>query len=483
MMNTQLPILNAVSSSNAGPAPVQAESARAGASFNQILNKEVSNRKSETSSSESNTATAKNNSTATSTSTQPQTNTQNQAKPAEPTHANAQETAKPNENASAVKDTKDSKESKNASSVHKKGEEQAQQDDEQENSNAASAQILALVSNVGQLNNHQNSNGGQGQRQTGEHIQSLNGESKTGKKHSDAIGLVTGAGLGAAAGATLAAGIGSLEAQSKLGGLKAQDEGVGQGKPFSLNDQQEKSLSTKQGLGAAGSSSLSLHGDTEKNLAEGAFGAKAAFSLAQDKDQQANGQHAKAAVDANARVGDANMQPNSLALAPGVQQSMSLNQQGAIAGQPTERLTPAVGSPGWDQAVGQKVVWMASGGLQSASLTLNPPDLGPLQVVLHVHNDQADATFITAQPEVKQALEAAMPKLREMLDASGIQLSQATVNTGLPNQQQGNNRQEFASGRGGASGFGGNSDEGELNVATIPVRPATGGLGIVDTFA
>lgn len=483
-MNTQLPILNAVSSSKPTPAPAQAESARAGTSFNQILSKEVSNRKSETSSSEANTATAKNNATTTA-STQSQTNTQNQAKAAEPANANAQETAKPNENTSAVKDTKDgkdSKESKSASSVHKKGEEQAEQDDEHENSNAASAQMLALVSSAGQLNNHQNANGGQGQRQSGELGQSQNGESKNGKKHGEAIGLVTAASLGASTGATAAAGISGIETQSKLAGIKPQDGGVGEGKQFSLNDQQEKTLLPKQGLGATTPSSLSLHGDTEKNLAEGALAAKAAFSLAQDKDQQASGPHAKAVVDSNARAVDTNMQPNSLALAPGVQQSMSLNQQGAIAGQPTERLTPPVGSPGWDQAVGQKVVWMASGGLQSASLTLNPPDLGPLQVVLHVHNDQADATFITAQPEVKQALEAAMPKLREMLDASGIQLSQATVNTGLPNQQQGNNRQEFASGRSGA-GFGGNSDEGELNVATIPVRTTTGGRGMVDTFA
>ena len=483
-MNTQLPILNAVSASTAAPAPAQAESARAGASFNQILNKEVSNRKSETSSSEANAAAAKNSSPTPSTSTQPQANTENQAKPTEPVHANAQETGRPAENTASVKDTKDGKEAKSTSSAHKKGNEQteqAEQDDEHANSNAASAQILALVSGVGQLNNHQNGTGGQGQRQTNDQLQSLDGDSKNGKKHVAAIGVGAGIGLGAAAGAGAAAGIGTQEAPSKLGGLKAQGEGIGQGKQFSLNDPQEKPLSPK--VGANASSGLDLHAATEKSLAEGAFGTKAAFALAQVKDQQANSQHTTVPVDANPKLGDANLQANSLALAPAVQQSMSLNQQGAIAGQPTERLTPAVGSPGWDQAVGQKVVWMASGGLQSASLTLNPPDLGPLQVVLHVHNDQADATFITAQPEVKQALEAAMPKLREMLDASGIQLSQATVNTGLPNQQQGGNRQDFASGRGAASGLGSKGDEGELNVATIPVRPTTGGLGMVDTFA
>lgn len=481
MMSTQLPFLNAVNPATAIPAPARADSAQAGASFHQILNKEVSNRKSETSSNESNALTAKNNTTAPNSSTQPHTNTEGQAKLSEPAHENTQETAKPNENTATVKD---GKEPKSASAVPKNGKEQTEQDeqdDEHANSTVASAQILALVSNVGQLNTHQNSHGGQGQRQTSDQAASLDGETKKERKHIDTMSLGAGVGLGVGEGLrATAVGIDNLEAQTKISGLT---KAAGQDNQLNLSERQEKSLSSKPRFGDSTSSGLGLNTDIEKNLAEGAFGAKAALALAQDKDHQANGQHIKASVDANNRLGESNVQPNSLVLAPAMQQSMSLNQQGAIAGQPTERLTPAVGSPGWDQAVGQKVVWMASGGLQSASLTLNPPDLGPLQVVLHVHNDQADATFITAQPDVKHALEAAMPKLREMLDASGIQLSQATVNTGLPNQQQGNNRQEFASDHSGTSKFGANSDEGELNVATIRVHPATGGLGMVDTFA
>lgn len=93
----------------------------------------------------------------------------------------------------------------------------------------------------------------------------------------------------------------------------------------------------------------------------------------------------------------------------------------------TDKLTPRVGAPGWDQALSQKIVWMVGGAEQSASISLNPPDLGPLQVVLTVTNDQANATFISAQPEVRLAIEAAMPKLREMMSDAGIQLGQANV--------------------------------------------------------
>lgn len=150
------------------------------------------------------------------------------------------------------------------------------------------------------------------------------------------------------------------------------------------------------------------------------------------------------------------------------------------AGPQSEKLAPPVGSPAWDQALGQKVVWMVAGEQQSASLTLNPPDLGPLQVVLNVSNSQANATFISAQPEVRQALEAAMPKLREMLGEAGIQLGQSSVNAGTPNQQGNFADQHSPSGRhDGRSAGGGDT----ASPAATRVVPAAVRQGLVDTFA
>jgi len=93
------------------------------------------------------------------------------------------------------------------------------------------------------------------------------------------------------------------------------------------------------------------------------------------------------------------------------------------------------GKTGWDQAISQKVVWMVGAGEQSATLTLNPPDLGPLQVVIHVHNDQANTTFISDNPEVRQALEDGMSNLRDKMNASGIQLGQVNVSSGEQSKQ------------------------------------------------
>lgn len=178
-----------------------------------------------------------------------------------------------------------------------------------------------------------------------------------------------------------------------------------------------------------------------------------------------------------AKIQDIPLGTAPAALSPLQQASLKIAQ--AAAGQPTEKLTPSVGTAAWDQALGQKIVWMAGGAQQSASLTLNPPDLGPLQVVLHVSNDQANATFISAQPEVRQALEAALPKLREMMGDAGIQLGQSTVSAGTPNQHDasGGSSQHASPGLRETDG----TIDSAIQAGRSQIRMT--GLGMVDTFA
>ena len=122
---------------------------------------------------------------------------------------------------------------------------------------------------------------------------------------------------------------------------------------------------------------------------------------------------------------------------------------------------------------------MVNGEQQSASLTLNPPDLGPLQVELKVANSQATANFTAAQPEVRQALEAAMPKLREMLGEAGIQLGQASVSAGTPDNQQGGFEQPQQTSRNA-----GVMDNGTDTPAQIVrSQSISAGQSLVDTFA
>lgn len=149
---------------------------------------------------------------------------------------------------------------------------------------------------------------------------------------------------------------------------------------------------------------------------------------------------------------------------------------------PADRLSARVGTPAWDNQVGQKVIWMVGGEEQSATLELNPPDLGPVQVVLNVSNEMASVTFSAQQLEVRQALENSLPRLREMMNESGIALGNATVNAGSDGSQQQNQQGSSRPGSGGNGGGAG----GDSAVADTAPRQRTsilGGAGAVDTFA
>lgn len=226
---------------------------------------------------------------------------------------------------------------------------------------------------------------------------------------------------------------------------------------------------------------------TERAAKPGAAAASATDFGAAVK--QAAGEHRQASAETFAEVHAAQIKGIALQAddnAPAVALNAApthLQQAGfeltQAAGQ-AERLTPRVGTPAWDQALGQKVVWMVAGTQQSASLTLNPPDLGPLQVVLNVHNGHADASFYAAQPEVRQALEAALPKLRDMMSDSGIQLGQTSVSAGTPDQfNQAAQQQAHAASRQSGQSSASTSADTTTVVRTQILRS---GQGLVDTF-
>lgn len=137
------------------------------------------------------------------------------------------------------------------------------------------------------------------------------------------------------------------------------------------------------------------------------------------------------------------------------------------------------GKTGWDQAISQKVIWMVGAGEQTASLTLNPPDLGPLKVVIRVHNDQADTTFISDNDEVRKALESGLSNLRDKMSDSGIQLGQTNVSTSSQSQQ---NFQQAAQSRADRLALNATSAQQSEVIATAPVFVRASN-GLVDTFA
>lgn len=142
-----------------------------------------------------------------------------------------------------------------------------------------------------------------------------------------------------------------------------------------------------------------------------------------------------------------------------------------------------VGAQGWDNQVGERLVWMAGRQESRAELVLTPPQLGRIEVSLTVSGDQTNALFVSANPAVREALESALPRLREMLADAGITLGQAQVGSEAPGQsandrENGDNPQQART-----AGLAGPN---ATTAATARVSSAWGGgsgRGMVDVFA
>ncbi|MEQ1591651.1 MAG: flagellar hook-length control protein FliK [Thiobacillaceae bacterium] len=150
-----------------------------------------------------------------------------------------------------------------------------------------------------------------------------------------------------------------------------------------------------------------------------------------------------------------------------------------IAPQVSAAIPDELGSSGWGKSLGQQISWMVAGGHQTAELHLHPADMGPLQVVLSVQNNQAELMFVSREPAVRQAIEAAMPHLKDMMADAGISLGQTSVNAESPKDQSTFGRPE----RHEMSRFERNNANRENTFVAASVSPVRRSLGLVDTFA
>jgi flagellar hook-length control protein FliK len=116
-------------------------------------------------------------------------------------------------------------------------------------------------------------------------------------------------------------------------------------------------------------------------------------------------------------------------------------------------MTQAFNHPEWQNEFSEKIVWMHSKSMQAAELRLNPQNLGPITIRIDVSQDQATIAFTAQHASVREAIEAAIPRLREMLSGQQINLAEVNVSQqdlseqrhqqGLPqNGQKQNNQQE-----------------------------------------
>ncbi len=145
-----------------------------------------------------------------------------------------------------------------------------------------------------------------------------------------------------------------------------------------------------------------------------------------------------------------------------------------------ERAPLDTATPDWPDTLGERVVWMAGrGGSQHATLRLNPPHLGSVEVRLTVspQDGQASVSFHVQHPDAREAIQAALPRLREMMAEAGIQLADAQVSH--REARDGGAGQE-RHGRDGASG--GDVPSAEAATPATPA-PRLARAGLLDLYA
>ena len=124
------------------------------------------------------------------------------------------------------------------------------------------------------------------------------------------------------------------------------------------------------------------------------------------------------------------------------------------------RLPTPVQDPRWADALAHRLVLMAREGESVASLKLVPVDLGPLDIQISVRDGEASVHFSAAHAETRAVLESSMPRLRELLSAQGLQLTNSSVS----HQSGGQNRPERSAGTGSVNAVG---EETEATAAKV----------------
>jgi flagellar hook-length control protein FliK len=111
---------------------------------------------------------------------------------------------------------------------------------------------------------------------------------------------------------------------------------------------------------------------------------------------------------------------------------VAMNSDSSMLSRPVQ--TP-VGSAAWADEIGSRLTLMAEHGKQTASLRLSPEHLGPLEIRIAIHDDQASVWFGAAHADTRAAIEHALPRLRELFASQGMSLADAGVFHEPPREQ------------------------------------------------
>jgi len=164
--------------------------------------------------------------------------------------------------------------------------------------------------------------------------------------------------------------------------------------------------------------------------------------------------------------------------------------QGSPQGPVTQlAVATPLGAPQWAQDFSRQIVAFAQSGAHGShtvQLHVNPPELGPVHILIQIGDSTTQAMFASPHAHVRQTLENALPRLEQQFAQSGLSLGQASVGDQQAGQQAFQQSSFTGSGaRGGISASQGTMAS--IGHLSVPVPRATAMLrhpdALVDTFA
>lgn len=97
---------------------------------------------------------------------------------------------------------------------------------------------------------------------------------------------------------------------------------------------------------------------------------------------------------------------------------------------------PVANPRAWAPLLGQHLMHLVQTGDTQATVRVNPPQLGPVELRLELKDSLTHVSFYAHDAQVREALEQSLPRLRELLGAQGLQLGQSHVGDQASQQQQ-----------------------------------------------
>lgn len=94
---------------------------------------------------------------------------------------------------------------------------------------------------------------------------------------------------------------------------------------------------------------------------------------------------------------------------------------------PSLLLDTPMGNARWGQDFNQRVQWMINQAVSGAEIRLNPQHMGPIEVRVLMQNDQATIAFSAQHGATREAIDAALPRLRELLSEQNVNVVDVDV--------------------------------------------------------